>query len=271
MRKPAFTLIELLVVIVIIAILTSIATASYLKAQSRSRDSVRKSAVNTISTAVEAFYSVNKSFPGDAYKLGESRVPSSSVYNICEEYSHVNDNGTLGTAPNYVYVPGQDCSSSLATSGDSTYFAYNPTDYLPKGTWIPGLGTYLNPIPAEPHFANVQGTSSTVGSYSDPYDILSSVSLPETCYPSPNSCGRARQLVDQSRTLNYRSLSTGYLVYARLEADTDADFTNQFAPSLDNMCLPPLSGVIQPPPELSCVPTASSTSTNPMIVYLIRK
>ena len=254
MRKAAFTLIELLIVIAIIGTLTSIATASYLKAQSRSRDSARKSSVNAISTAVEAFYSAKAAFPGDPYTLGNKLVPTSATKS-CEENTALLANEN---APVYVYVPSQDCSQSNSSS-NSNKFTYTPTDFTPTGTWIPGLGTYLNPFPTEPHFSNASGTADTSGT-NMPTEILSST----TTNSSPNL----------SRTLYYRNLSTGYLAYARLENNSDRDFSTQFSDTLtvpNSVCLPTLPGVIQPPPQLSCVPTATSASDNPITLYLIRK
>lgn len=54
-RKNAFTLIELLVVISIIAVLSSIGLIVYQGVQSKARDSIRKSDLNNLATALEIY------------------------------------------------------------------------------------------------------------------------------------------------------------------------------------------------------------------------
>lgn len=160
---------------------------------------------------------------------------------------------------------------------NSTYFAYDPTEYGTKGSgvWIPGLGSYLNPFPTEPRFTNISGTSATTDVYSRPYDVMDQAT--DACVTAnqpPGSCGNDRQQKDPSRTLYYRNLQSGYLLYARLESDQDNDFNTQFTGTshIGSVCLDnTLSGVIKVPDQLSCVPTIAVAPNNPIILYLLRK
>ncbi len=61
--KKAFTLIELLIVISIIAILVSIATASYITAQKKGRDSKRRQDLKDIQNAFEQYYAEYQAYP----------------------------------------------------------------------------------------------------------------------------------------------------------------------------------------------------------------
>ncbi len=62
--KPyGFTLIELLIAVTIIAILISIGTASFLKAQSQARDARRLADLSDIQSALEQYYSENGIYP----------------------------------------------------------------------------------------------------------------------------------------------------------------------------------------------------------------
>jgi type IV pilus assembly protein PilA len=60
-----FTLIELLVVILIIGILAAVAIPSFLNQKGKANDAVAKADVRTAQTAMEAFYTDNKSFATD--------------------------------------------------------------------------------------------------------------------------------------------------------------------------------------------------------------
>jgi prepilin-type N-terminal cleavage/methylation domain-containing protein len=134
--KAGFSLIELLVVIVIIGLLSSIATTSYLEAQKTARDNVRKSDLHALSTALQTYFSVKQSYPGTA-------VPS-TPQKLCE-YADTNNK------PYYAYKVGNICSSS---------------DYSPTTSWIPGLGQFLSPFPVERRYqagtANLDMLSDTV-------------------------------------------------------------------------------------------------------------
>lgn len=60
-----FTLIELLIVIVILGILSVIGLGSFTAAQTKSRDSKRKSSLNAIVTSLEVYYNDFGSYPND--------------------------------------------------------------------------------------------------------------------------------------------------------------------------------------------------------------
>lgn len=134
-HKNGFTLIELLIVIVIIGLLTSVAAASYVKAQANARDDARKADLHALSTAVETYYAANKKFPGKEVK--PSNAPMNNTAGGCEFY----DNKATTV---YFYVPEADCSNKNIKS-----VTYNPALYSNDTTWIPGMTQYLSPFPAE--------------------------------------------------------------------------------------------------------------------------
>lgn len=69
MKAKGFTLIELLVVITIIGILATGATAIYSTAQEKSRDAVRTSDIQAVSTAAQQAYTDDSAYPADAAAL----------------------------------------------------------------------------------------------------------------------------------------------------------------------------------------------------------
>lgn len=166
--KRGFTIIELLIVIVIMGLLTSIATASFLSAQRSARDNARKTQVQSIATAVETFYATKRVFPGKEKDVTASAVTIAK----CET-------PIGGTDPAYKYyiyyfTPDQDCQTA------------NPLRFSPAGTWIPGLGEYLNPFPIDNRMKSLTFTD-----------------------PLQNPAG--------SPTIVYRHLENGYAVYTPLE------------------------------------------------------
>lgn len=69
-KKKGFTLIELLVVISIIGILTIVSASSFRNAQVKSRDSQRKTDLDSISKALMMYYNDTGSFPDlEVYEL----------------------------------------------------------------------------------------------------------------------------------------------------------------------------------------------------------
>lgn len=92
--KKGFTLIELLVVVAIIGLLSSVVLASLNVARIKARDSVRKSDIQQIRTALEFYYSVNGSYPAET-ACDTSRGSSAST---CPP------TGTTWTTTSSIYV-----------------------------------------------------------------------------------------------------------------------------------------------------------------------
>jgi prepilin-type N-terminal cleavage/methylation domain-containing protein len=221
MQRRGFTIIELLVVIVMIGLLTSAAVASYTSAQRRSRDSARKSQVTSIATAVETYYTQHHSFPGQQMLKNPTSTPLASLHQDCEAWTgFTNSNSADPNVGNYdgwsyMYSPTQDASACNAridphnTDPDSTTnkIRYDIASFNPAPAWIPGLGDYLSPFPVEKNYIDPAG-----GSVAAPTDFL--------CTSGVGACGPAG---NSTRTLVYRPLMDGFLVYARLESNTDSD------------------------------------------------
>ena len=258
-RHQGFTIVELLIVITILALLTALAATSYLAAAVRSRDSARKASVNTIASAVETYYSSQQKFPGDAYVPVQHLVPTTATMHICETYDKFLTPASIGIEdifPYYFYKPNMDCGSTTTdTAASITSYAYKSAEFKPVGTWIPGLGQYLSPFPSEAKFINHISTSYTdLTPDTDPYELLSSLDF--------NG--------DLSRSILYRNLSVGYVVYSRLESLDDKDFKIQFSNVKTNqLCLANYPVAITNPGNLSCVKTTNGFPTP--ILYLISK
>jgi prepilin-type N-terminal cleavage/methylation domain-containing protein len=203
-KKLGFTLIELLVVIMIIGLLTGLATTSYINAQKTARDNVRKSNVASISTAVQAFYQAKRRFPG--LVGNEPAIPLlADRANWAGCLALDKGGGTYSSVLYYSFPAVTPCNSS--TRNDANGFKHD--QYLPYPNWIPELGEYLNPVPQETRYQNSSGsTSGTLdasdGSFTaDGADVLG----------SNNGNNIALAYV-------YRHLVGGYMVYARLEGST---------------------------------------------------
>lgn len=199
-RLRGFTLIELLIVIVIIGLLTTVATASFISGQRNARDNARKTQVSSIATAVEAYYNSKGAFPGkenstkNPLPSGTNQSTYNTIFNDCE---HIDSTGSFV----YFYFPRQESNSCDKTTTNTTLNNYyDPDKFKPTPNWIPGLGEYLNPIPIDKRYQGANGTST--GSYSE---LLA-----------------AKDSVDgnKTRTYAYRHLSGGYAVYTRLEKDS---------------------------------------------------
>ncbi len=104
-KGAGFTLIELLVVISVISILSSITIVSMSKARAKARDAVRLSEINTILTALQAYYQNHNGWP-----LGDTGSYSAPVgfpatgkcskplnYYVCRSYEPCQSQKTDGT------------------------------------------------------------------------------------------------------------------------------------------------------------------------------
>ena len=229
-----FTLIELLVVIVMIGLLTAIASTAYLTSQRRSRDSARKTAVNGISAAVESYYANTQTFPGRPLLVDATTRPVQDPKLVgCEDLTGWTSAGKSYDLYTYAYKPvSPACNTSTRT---------NPTQFSPAPSWIPGLGSYLNPFPTEGQYQDAAGGTSAT-SFAD---FLCSLA---TC---------PAQGANQTRTIVYHNLGSGYAVYARLESASDVD-------ALASGTIPAVAGVPSLPPGFNTIASGES-------VYLVRK
>lgn len=196
--QRAFTLIELLVVIVIIGLLSSVATASFVNAQRTARDNTRKLAVSSIATAVETYYRDKHTFPGSSDSI-------STASSLCQR----RDSGAPSNV-SYSYVPNNNCSAPPFISTD------------PLSTWIPGLGSYMSSIPIDKQFRDANGL--TYDQLTHGYNIRGTSCTSPAIQVNPNvAClgevwtAKNSILTNQTRTYTYRHLIGGYIIYTRLE------------------------------------------------------
>ena len=209
-KKRGFTIIELLVVVMIIGLLTAVATSNYVTAQRHSRDSARKAQVYSIGSAVESYYAVNKSFPGKIASVTQN--VASGAYGNCEQTDTVGDPNNSGQYSYvYFYYPGLQPTNSgafdakvTACNNRTSVDGYDPNLFSPYPTWIPGIGPYLNPIPVDKQYQGADGTQT--GAYAE---VLQAT----------DTAGST----NQTRTYVYRHLIGGYAVYTRLETSGDPD------------------------------------------------
>jgi len=153
MQKRAFTLIELLVVIVIIGLLTVVATTSFLHAQSTSRDTTRKSSVQAIANALEAYKLTNQTYPGTVDASDATTCRSRTSASTFAYYDYPPEAAT-GCQPSSLFQP------------------------IPN--WIPGLGRYLNPAPQEPRYQGADGGTASVGSFDSKGQVSGTGNLTRT-------------------------------------------------------------------------------------------
>lgn len=184
-KQSGFTLIELLVVIVIVGLLSAVATTSYLNAQKRARDNTRKTDLHAIATAVESYYAVKKSFPG-----GISSTVSAPASLVNCENTDAQKNFF------YYYFPlttATGCNQRTTTypSGATT------SDFAPFPNWIPGLSEYINPIPVDKYYQGSNGGATSAY--------------------SPVESATEATATTKTNTYVYRHLNGGYAIYTRLE------------------------------------------------------
>lgn len=141
MRTRAFTLIELLVTIVIIGLLATIATTSFVNAQRNARDDARKTAVASIANALEAYKLVRGNYPG---------LESPSSVEFCTANS------------TYYYHPTSTCVAN-GDESEVSGMADGSGAFNPAPNWIPGLGSYLNPPATEVRYVGADGSDAGSG------------------------------------------------------------------------------------------------------------
>lgn len=122
-RRGGFTIIEVLVAIVIIGLLSGVASVTYVGAQRTARDNARKTDLSALSSAIETYYAAKKQFPGAETGTG--------VNEPCRQES--------GGYTYYSYLKNGDAEVDCR--------------YSPRPNWIPELGEYINPIPVEKRYA----------------------------------------------------------------------------------------------------------------------
>lgn len=161
-----FTLIELLVVISIIAVLSTIGLVSYQGVQSKGRDSIRKSNLNTLATALEIYYQKNSHYPGSTNPNG------------C-------DTGATGT----FYDPETDMTKN---NGIAPFISGNqiPTDPKDSSSRYCYISEKVNQVDAQGYrlFANLENCQDPVNplcSYNQNNYSLVSDNL--TIQPAPGS------------------------------------------------------------------------------------
>ena len=74
--RSGFTLVELMIVITVIAILATIAVASFTRVQKQARDTKRKGDMQTLATSLQAYFTENNSYPASLSELAPTYIPS---------------------------------------------------------------------------------------------------------------------------------------------------------------------------------------------------
>jgi prepilin-type N-terminal cleavage/methylation domain-containing protein len=130
-HRKGFTLIELLIVVAIIAILAAIAIPNFLAAQIRAKVSRVKSNMQTATTAIEAYYVDNNSYPasfvGDvpslSYEYGLPIVvttPIAYMTSIPDDIFNAFNGLGAGFAPIGYRAPGEALSGNYFNSAPSS-------------------------------------------------------------------------------------------------------------------------------------------------------
>lgn len=188
MKTRAFTLIELLVTILIIALLATIATTSFVNAQRNARDDARKTSVASIANALEAFRLVRGNYPGLEAPQTAERCTANRTY-----YYHPNSSCHELTGPTLEGVAGNGATT---------------TTFNPDPTWIPGMGSYLSPAPTEVRYVGADSNPTGLGAFNE-------------ADGSPTGENNA------TRTLSYKRTATGYFVFAKLERNSELYSTSR--------------------------------------------
>ena len=161
--RPAFSLIEILVVITIIAILTSVATASFTKAQQKGRDAKRKGDLKAVQQALELFYQTKGKYP----PIESSAGVASDWLGWCATissgtYPQVKNplTGVAGWAGTSVYIKALPKDPKITTAGNAGDYVYykiannsyelgavmeNTNDPEAQGSYTFGAGCLTSP------------------------------------------------------------------------------------------------------------------------------
>ncbi|NMB70342.1 type II secretion system protein [candidate division WWE3 bacterium] len=118
LNKKGFTLVELLIVIIVMSILSgvviSVVNVSGMRA--RGRDSQRKSDISKIASALELYYTDNRSYPISANWINAGISTSVLATNLVPNYIDVIPND-----PNYIVDVATPCSRNGGGSADFDY------------------------------------------------------------------------------------------------------------------------------------------------------
>lgn len=158
-RKGArgFTLIELLVVIAIIAILSTVALASYSTVRAKSRDARRIADVDAMRQALEQYYDSNQTYP-----LATSSLVTAGFLNA----------GTIApTGGSYYYA-----AAAAATGASRTACSSVP---------CPGYALYAQ-LERNDNIALTSDADVTVGSYVGGGAVCTTAGGTESCYDVAN-------------------------------------------------------------------------------------
>jgi prepilin-type N-terminal cleavage/methylation domain-containing protein len=139
MNNKAFTLIEILIVVSIIGILSAVLISVLNPARQRNRaaEVVNGESIRKIATAVEAYTSINGSYPADidcktgtdcggylsVWPLSSPKNDDEIIYNINGTYGYLITVPSKLTASKYLCYRGKDgkvfkdCSSTTCTTG----------------------------------------------------------------------------------------------------------------------------------------------------------
>lgn len=136
-NKKGFTLVELLVVVAIIGILATIGMVMYAGAQKSGRIAKRIQDLKAIQTALELYYSVNKTYPVVTLNTDTGwRSECSSWGGYASDLVIPNPAGYPSFVPNYMPAFPSDPRMDKTTSRHCYLYRSNGTDYKLLDHWI---------------------------------------------------------------------------------------------------------------------------------------